>query len=306
MKPDIILPNNPGLHGMACMTDGIPFFCEGTRQSITLISPCRGSQDGPDRRFPLVVFLQGSGWTSPNRFFQLPQLCRYAQQGIAVASITHRDCTQGHPFPAYLKDAKAAVRFLRSQADELGLDPDRIAFFGTSSGGNTALLVGLTGDDLRYQTDDYAGYSDAVRAVVDCFGPTDLLSYEGSELSETFRLDGKADIASLQEKYTAEDNGLMQIMFALIGRQDVLQVIKSMSPLHEVRDHEPYPPFLLVQGDADPVVPKNQSDRMHARLKAAGADSTLVEITGAEHEGTFWSEKVHELILIFLKKHLDA
>ena len=306
MKPDIILPNNPGFSRMACMTDDIPFHCEGSRQSITLIRPYKGSQDEPDRRCPLVVFLQGSGWTSPNRFFQLPQLCRYAQQGIAVASITHRDSTQGHPFPAYLKDAKAAVRFLRSQAGELGLDPDRIAFFGTSSGGNTALLAGLTGDDLRYQTDDYAGYSDAVRAVVDCFGPTDLLSYEGSVLSETLSLDEKADIAALQAEYSEQDNGIMQIMFALIGRQDVLHVIKSMSPLYEVRDHEPYPPFLLVHGDADPVVPINQSVRMHARLQAAGADSTLVEITNAEHEGTFWSESVHELIFSFLKKHLDA
>ncbi len=284
LKPDITLQNNPGCRGMASITADVPFFCEGQQQLLTLVSPNRHPDSGGGPGHPLIVFLQGSAWTSPNRYYQLPQLCRYAQRGIAVAAITHRDCTKGNPFPAYLKDAKAAVRFLRSQAGTYGLDPERVGFFGTSSGGNTALLAGLTGDDPRYRTEDYQEQSDAVRAVVDCFGPADLLS--------------------MKDVGVREDSDIMRIMNALIGGRDVASVLRAMSPFYEVRDGRKYPAFLIAHGDADEQVPFVQSELMHRRLKEAGADSRLILVHSAEHEGTFWSEELHSLILDHFTAHL--
>lgn len=306
MKPDQVFHNNPDYQHMAWMQDGLAFTCEGHQQSITFISPAFDRQKQPDRRFPLVVFLQGSGWTSPNRFAQLPQLCKYAQHGIAVASITHRDATQGFPFPAYLKDAKAAIRFLRSQADALAIDPQRVAFMGTSSGGNTALLVGLTGDDPRYKTEDYTEYSDAVSAVVDCFGPTDLIDFEGSRLSDLYKNRPDISLEFLQTLAQREDAGVLPLMLSLIGQQDVLEVLTAMSPVYQVDKDKATPPFLILQGDADDVVPKSQSDKMHQRLLELDKDSTYAVIRNAEHEGTFWSEKVHACIFDFLKKHLQS
>lgn len=284
MKPNLVLPNNPQYSGMALAIADIPFFCEGHKRLITLALPSSVQMNSKPAPFPLIVFLQGSAWTSPDRYFQLPQLFRYAQNGIAVASIEHRDCTQGHPFPAFLKDAKAAIRFLRSAAGQYNLDPERIGFLGTSSGGNTALLVGLTGDDPRYETEDYQRYSSGVKAVCDCFGPADLLS--------------------IQKQGIPTSDEIMAIMMAIIGSQDMNQVLKSMSPIYEVQDGKSYPPFLLVQGDQDPLVPFAQSQSMHQRLQKAGAQSTLVQIAGAEHEGTFWSHDVHGLIYDFFKENL--
>ena len=284
MQHDILLHHNPSFNGMAMAMSDIPFFCEGQQQLLTLVTPAWDKNGEETPRFPAVVFLQGSAWTSPNRFFQLPQLCAYAQQGIAVASITHRDATEGNPFPAYLKDAKAAIRFLRAEADTLGLNPDRVGFFGTSSGGNTALLVGLTGDDPRYKTADYESYSDAVRLVVDCFGPADLMM--------------------IPEQEVAANERIMGIMHSLIGEGDMQTVLKAMSPVYEVKNGQTYPPFLILQGDRDQDVPYAQSEKMHARLKEAGADSTLVLVQGAGHEGSFWSGELHALILDFIKKHI--
>lgn len=306
MKPDQVFHNNPDYQHMAWMQDGLAFTCEGHQQSITFISPAFDRQKQPDRRFPLVVFLQGSGWTSPNRFAQLPQLCKYAQHGIAVASITHRDATQGFPFPAYLKDAKSAIRFLRSQADALAIDPQRVAFMGTSSGGNTALLVGLTGDEPRYQTEDYQGFSDSVRAVVDCFGPTDLIDFEGSRLSDLYKKSPDISLEFLQSLAARQDGGVLPLMLALIGQQDVLGVLRAMSPLYQVDKDRAAPPFLILQGDADDVVPKSQSDKMHQKLKEAGKDCGYAVIQGAEHEGTFWSDAAHSYIYDFLARHLMA
>lgn len=92
-----------------------------------------------------------------------------------VATLTHRNCLEGNPFPAFLQDVKTGIRFLRKHAEEYQIDSDRIGIWGTSSGGNTALLVGLTGDDIRYETEENSGYSDFVKVVVDCFGPTDMI-----------------------------------------------------------------------------------------------------------------------------------
>ncbi|HSK67889.1 MAG TPA: alpha/beta hydrolase [Candidatus Limnocylindria bacterium] len=277
------LESNPSLTGMARMVADVPFTCEGQRQLLTLVLPARPARrEGPGD--PFVVFLQGSAWTVPDRHWQLPQLCAYAQQGVAVASIGHRDCLQGNPFPGYLKDAKAAIRFLRSEASSFGLDPARAGFFGTSSGGNTALLVGLTGDDPRYRTDDYAQESDAVAAVVDCFGPADLVSLQDTEatLSDEMRL----------------------IMTSLIGDRDIPEILRLMSPLHEVRDGAAYPPFLIAHGDRDSLVSYVQSVLMHRRLKAAGADTRLVRVMGGEHESSVWSARTHGMILDFFKRHL--
>lgn len=302
MAADTILNNNPAFLGMASM-DRLTFLSDGLEQDLLLIS-----SNARAKKHPLVVFLQGSGWTSPNRFYQLPQLCCYAREGLAVALITHRDATQGHPFPAYLRDAKTAIRFLRSKAEELWLDTERVAFFGTSSGGNTALLVALTGDEPRYKTPEYAEVSDAVCCAVDCFGPSDLLDFEGSPLTGNLKalLKGGAERAMdiLSKEALLEGNEMLGVMLSLFGKQNPLQVLEDMSPLRQIREGATYPPFLLLHGDADPVVPISQSRRMHAALKQAGASSTLVEITGAEHEGTFWSDEVHSLILGFLKKHL--
>jgi acetyl esterase/lipase len=279
------LQSNPALSGLARMVPDVSFTCEGVRQSLTLLLPAHAGGKEAAPRDPFVVFLQGSAWTTPDRYYQLPQLCAYAQAGIAVATITHRDCTQGHAFPAYLKDAKAAVRFLRSQAKAFGLDPKRAGFFGTSSGGNAALLVGLTGDDSRYRTDDYAQESDAVQAVADCFGPADLVSLQSAEAT-----------------LTAE---MRHIMESLIAGRDIPEILRLMSPLHEVKDGAAYPPFLIAHGDRDSLVSYFQSVLMHRRLKAAGADTRLIRVLGGDHESTFWSAGTHAAILDFFQKRLQ-
>lgn len=306
MNKDTVLKNNPALSGLAAIREDLSFTCEGREHTIIFITPQWKEEHQDLPPFPLVVFLQGSGWTSPDRLYQLPQLCRYAQQGFAVASITHRNSKEGHPFPAYLKDAKAAIRYLRSEADELHIDPDRIAFFGTSSGGNTALLVGLTGDDSRYQTKDYEEYSDAVCAVVDCFGPTDLLEYEGVKIPKPLYLNLPIDWGMFVSQSKREDNRFLESLVNLLGRQKPIDTLQAMSPLYEVKPGQPYPPFLIAQGDGDGVVPFSQSLRMHEALVAAGATSSFVRVEGGEHEGNFWSDAMHQLIVDFLKQHLGA
>jgi acetyl esterase/lipase len=232
---------------------------------------------------PLIVFVQGSAWTFPDLSYEMGQMAWYAQNGIAVAMVTHRNCLNGNPFPAYLQDVKTAIRFLRSHAEEHHIDKDRIGIFGTSSGGNTALLVGLTGDDAAYRTAEYSEESDSVRLVVECFGPADLMRMLGGEIPEEPHAD---------------------IFRALTAGKDVKQVMREMSPVNHVKEGKAYPPFLLIHGSADTVVPYDQMVLMYRKLCDQGADVRAICVDHAPHEGNFWSRDLHEIILAYIREKL--
>ena len=129
---------------------------------------------------PLVVWIHGGAWLIGDRRY-LPETLRPNQlfdellaAGLAVATIDYR-LSHEAKFPAQLHDAKAAVRYLRTHADLLGIDTTRIGVWGESAGGHLAAMVGLTGQrpDLEGNL-GVLGPSSAVDVVVDWYGPADM------------------------------------------------------------------------------------------------------------------------------------
>ena len=287
MKTFISIKRNPTLDGLAEISPDIVYSHTGGKDlTLRVIYPWRNDANA-SRRYPLILFVQGSGWTFPNINYEIPQLSWYARHGYVVATVTHRNCYDGFPFPAFLQDVKCALRYMRAHADDWKIDPERVTVYGTSSGGNTALLVGLTGDDPRYKTEEYADQSDAVSAVVECFGPTDMFD--------------------LNDFHT-KGNGTMDLCRKLFGdpeSEEAMAMAREMSPLFIVKDGVSYPPFMILHGDADRVVPyETQGECMADRLDEAGADVTLVRIEGADHEGDFWSDELHDIVLEFIGRHM--
>ena len=280
----ITLPHNPTLDGLVDLRTDIAFAEPGgERLALQLLKP-QWSSGG--KGFPLVVFIQGSGWTKPNQFWQLPQLSLLARQGYVIASVTHRSFWD-EPAPAFLRDVKSAIRFLRAHAADYDIDKERICAWGTSSGGNTSLLLGLTGDDPAFSSDVHPEESSAVKAVVDCFGPTDMLK-----------------MAEVQYKGILEDP---QSRFRALGGYDEAQcrhVLRRISPIEYLRPGLTLPPFLILHGDADPVVLWEDSEAFYEKLIALGYEADLVQVTDAPHEGTFWSLPLLEIIFDFIRKHL--
>jgi len=281
------IKRNPTLDGLAEISPDIVYSNAGGKNlTLRVIYPWRNEANA-GRRYPLILFVQGSGWTFPNINYEIPQLSWYARHGYVVATVTHRNCYDGFPFPAFLQDVKCALRYMRAHADDWSIDPERVTVFGTSSGGNTALLVGLTGDDPRYKTDEYADQSDAVSAVVECFGPTDMF-----DLND----------------YHTGGTGTMDLVNKLLGdpeTEEAQTLAREMSPLYLVKDGMSCPPVMILHGDADRVVPyESQGVRMAERLDEAGADVTLIRVEGADHEGDFWSDELHDIILEFIDRHM--
>lgn len=279
-----IIQNNPELLGMLDLRANIPFAKRGEEElCLQLIKP-RWQSGG--KGFPLVVFIQGSAWTKPNQFAQLPQLSQLAANGYVIASVTHRSCWDA-PAPAFLEDVKTAVRFLRANAAEYDIDKTRVCAFGTSSGGNTALLLGLTGDDPSFRTEEFAEESDAVMAVVDCFGPTDLNRM-------------------IDVQYGAMPKNDENLLYALGGRdpERYHEILDRISPVNYAKPGRKLPPFLILHGDADQVVLYEDSARFYNQLIAGGHRADLIHVTDAPHEGNFWSQELLGIIFSFIQKHM--
>lgn len=222
---------------------------------------------------PLVVWIHGGAWMGGDRRY-LPETLRPNQlfdalleAGLAVATIDYRHALEA-PFPAQLHDAKAAVRYLRAHADVLGVDTTGVGVAGESAGGHLAALLALTAHRSDLEGDSgVQGTSSAVDVVVDWYGVADL--------STMPRMTPPPHIlAMLPPEFATPPED-----FLLNGADDATRA--DASPITHVTPDAP--PFLLVHGTTDRVVPYRQSEQLHAALTAAGVESRLVPIEGADH-----------------------
>ena len=280
-----VISHNPTHEGLLDMRANIPFASpDGEELCLQLVKP-QWSSGG--QGFPLVLFIQGSGWQKPNQFWEIPQLCLLAMRGYVIASVTHRSCFTA-PAPAFLQDVKIALRFLKANAREFDIDKNRVCAWGTSSGGNTSLLLGLTADDPAFETGEYAGESTAVQAVVDCFGPAcmvDLYDHQPAELQHS------------------NEN----LLYHLAGKDPLTcrDTLALVDPAAYVKPGRQLPPFLLLHGDADDMVAYEQSESFYHLLEKHGCSADLVRVTDAPHEDTFWSRELLEIIFAFIEKNLQ-
>lgn len=274
-----VFRNNPKFDGLAEMLPAVRYSEADKDCLLYLIAPWYAKEE----KHPLILFIQGSAWKHPNVWYEIPQLSDYARRGYVVATVVHRSAVKNNPFPAYLQDCKTALRFLRAHAEDYGIDSDRVCVWGTSSGGNTALLMAVTADEAQFETAEWAGFSDRAQAVIDCFGPSDIPGF-----------------IDLKNPAVLKD----ELFAGLTGDRDPMQVGIDMSPIRRVKKGESYPPMLLIHGDSDPMVPFEQSRMMADALDDAGADVTLIRVEGAEHEGSFWSRALHDRIGRFIDENL--
>jgi acetyl esterase/lipase len=219
----------------------------------------------PDPTGALCVYLHGGGWRIGSRsegpgaaagwepsFFH-----RVAAQGLAIASVEYRLSGEA-TFPAQADDVRAAVDFLATHRDELGLGPGRLVAWGTSAGGHLAALQAL--DAGAHPLD----------AVACWYPPTDLRALPD---------DVDAAGGTGQRGPGARESQL--IGAALTERPDLAD---AASPVH--RAHGQAPPFLLLHGTADRLVPPRQSQRLADALTAAGASATVELVPDAGHQFT--------------------
>lgn len=271
----------PNLAGVKAMRDLEYAKPGGKPQLLDLFVPEKA--DGP---LPLIVWIHGGAWLggSKNGTPAMGQLRR----GYAVASINYR-LSQEAIFPAQIHDCKAAIRWLRAHAKEYNLDPKRIGVWGSSAGGHLVALVGTSGDVKELEGDEgNLDQSSRAQAVCDWFGPTDFCQMAAHALPDS-KLDHDA-AGSPESK--------------LIGGpiQENKDKVAKANPITYVSKDDP--PFLIMHGDKDPLVPHHQSELLNDALKKAGVAVTFKTVEGAGHG--FGGPDVMKTVEEFFDKHLKA
>lgn len=220
---------------------------------------------------PVIVFVHGGGFRLGTRAVFCPTwrdwrpdpFNRLVAAGFAVASVDYRLSGEA-VFPAQLDDVHAAVRWLRTRAGELDVDPDRIVAWGESAGGHLAALLGLTGDGSPTGDGNPSG---AVVGVVDWYGPADLT---------TMAAQARPDAVARADAPDSRESQLIGVPLTAAP-----ELARRASPVSYV--HPAAPPFHIAHGDADRFVPAAQSRQLAEALRAAGVTVEFTEVPGADH-----------------------
>ena len=229
---------------------------------------------------PVIIWVHGGGWKNGSK--EKVKGLWLIEHGFALASINYR-LTQEAQWPGQVDDCRAAVRFLRSNADKYNLNPNRIAAWGGSAGGHLVAVLGT--QDLPKDEK----VSSRVQAVLDWYGPSDLLTMPPNMVSEKRTLE-----------QVAKSNGA-KLLGATV--KDVPELAKQASAFWNVSKDDC--PFLIMHGDKDPGVPIEQSIKLHNKQKEVGAPTKLYIVKGAGHGGKlFLTDEVNKVILDFFKESL--
>lgn len=255
---------------------GVEFGRGGNEPLVCdVFSPPEGAQNAPG-----VLLVHGGGWRQGDRSQLRAYGVQLALQGFVCVSSSYRLVPAG-TWPAQIHDVNTALRFMRANASELGIDPDLIASVGASAGAHLVLLAAGTVGNAEFEGDGgHAGVSTAVKATVGIFAPT-VLAQRGKDVS------GSVPGMVLLEDADSEEN------------------CRLASPVTHVTPE--YPPTLLLHGTADRIVPPSASMRMYEALVAANVPVELHMVAEQPH-GYVLQRDFHRLsctqISMFLKRYL--
>jgi acetyl esterase/lipase len=225
---------------------------------------------------PAIIHVHGGAWTRGQKSTtSRMEIYALARAGFVVFSINYRLAPE-YKFPAMIEDVKCAVRSIRAHADDYHVDADRIGALGESAGGHLVALLGTSDKSAGFDVGEYLEQSSRVQAVVDLYGPADL------------------------------DNHPQQMW----GKVFPIDQLESASPVTYVSADDP--PFLILHGNQDALVPFEPSQLLYERLTAVGVEAELVTVKNAGHAFTAVNgeidpsrEEITELIVDFFVEQLQ-
>jgi len=271
------------------ITDVVYDERDGEKLHLQILLPFEAMpmMEPPTKKYPLIVYIPGSAWMRQMTKLSLPRMINICKRGFAVAIVQYRP-SEVAGFPAQIEDAKTAIRFMRKHADVYRIFPDRIALYGDSSGGHTAVMAGITGAGLL-DNGQYGDFPCDVSCIVDSFGPSDVskMNYYPS---------------TMEHISAVSPEGM------LLGGVNVLENVElavKASPMYYLSREKVIPPMLMLHGDKDQLVPFNQSVILYDKLRELQKDVVFYKLEGGFHgSGGFQSKEAQDTIIGFVTKHV--
>lgn len=273
----------PGAHRVKMTGDeiGLEYFPdivydEENNLHLYMIVPSLFNQ--PKKRFPCIVYVQGSAWHKQRVSIKVPYLSDLAKKGYVIAIVEYRDSSMAH-FPCCMEDGKKAIRFLQAHSQDYPIT-DQFMIAGDSSGGHTAAMIAVTAN-----TDRFGGKVD-IKGCIDLYGAVELTYEEG--YPTTFN---HQRIDSPEGQYLGYD---------ILENKEKAQEANVKTYAQDLAV-----PMLIAHGTKDRLVFCGQSVRLYEALKKANKDVTLYLIEGSDHGGAaFWTPQMIDTYDTFIKRCL--
>jgi acetyl esterase len=225
--------------------------------------------------FPVAIIVHGGGWVAGDRKSNVEPLFRpLVEGGFVCVSISYRLAKEMTMIGAAVEDVEQAIRYIRAQSPEFKGDRDKIALVGESAGGQLAAMAALGKN------------GSAIKAVLSLYAPTDLeqLARDSKVIPDQFR----------------------QAVQGTPWAGSILARLRELSPVHHVRSG--MPPFLLIHGTADALVPFEHSRNMCRAIRNAGSECDLLAVKGGGHGMRGWESagltSYKRLMIDWLQKRL--
>jgi acetyl esterase/lipase len=219
-------------------------------------------KDLPMRPAPVLIFVPGGAWVHGGRQLQgYALMAQLAEMGWVCLSVQYR-VSPHNRWPSHITDVKTAIAWARANVDKFGGDRNFIAVAGCSAGGHLSALAGLTPNDPAMQTELPPGSDTSVDAVVGIYGRYDW-----------------------EDRSTAERDQFVDFLERVVVKRSIErhpEVFRDASPIARINPDAP--PFLVIHGSSDRVIPVAQARSFVERLRAVSRSVvSYVELPGAGH-----------------------
>jgi acetyl esterase/lipase len=216
----------------------------------------------PAQPAPVMIFVPGGAWVHGGRILQgYALMSKMAELGWVCLSVEYR-VAPNHPWPQHITDVKTAIAWARANVDKFGGDRNFVAIAGTSAGGHLAALAGLTPNDPEFDADLPEGSDTSVDAVVGIYGRYDW-----------------------EDRSTVERARFVDFLERVVVKRKIAkrpEIFRKASPIARIHDNAP--PFLVIHGGGDTVIPVQQARDFVAKLGSVSrATVSYAELPGAGH-----------------------
>lgn len=293
LPPELLEDVNANISDIKSKYLDLPFCDLPDSKTLDIYLPDQG-----EKPFPVLVFFFGGGFLFGDKRgtqLEIPLLAR--ELGFAVVSVNYTLSSEGE-YPRLVYDTKASIRYLRANAEQYGLNPNKIVAIGISAGGTLASLLGTSSgikelEGLSYGNSDY---SSDVQGVIDFCGPTNILAMK-DQMNEHILKTG----VPLSLSYGNPDS-VESLVFGALAN-DVPEKAQALSPITHVNSD--IPQFLIVHGAQDDTVPPQQSTELaHLIEEKAGKDKVELHVLDkAGHGDEAFFEDAVPLMFNFLRRY---
>jgi acetyl esterase/lipase len=289
----IILSTAPAITRAADAPPNLPFTRQqdivyarkfGTALTLDVFTPT-----APPNGAAIIVVISGGWYSSHDAIDGASKLyiAPLAARGYTCFAVVH-GCQPKFTIPEILIDLNRAVRFVRFHAADYHIDKNRFGITGGSAGGHLSLMQGLAGDlgDPNAK-DPIDKESSRIQAVACFYPPTDFLNY-GKEGENAI---GRGILAAYKAPFDFHElDKTTKTFIPITDENRILDIGRKISPITHVTTDDP--PTLIIHGDADKLVPIQQSQTLVKKLTEAGVEAKLIPKPNAQHG---WTKQVEDM-----------